>query len=103
MTTELVFTGGSSIMKIRVSGDKKIYAASPKTGLQNFIPHTISRKGIEKAKEKRKWNKDEISKAEKEIMEDEKWIEEHSVEEIIKEIKKELAKSGFRMRRRQEI
>lgn len=102
MVTEMVFTGGSSIIKIRVGTDKKIYAASPKTGLNNFIPHTISKKGIEKAREK-KINKKQLDIAEKELLEDEKWLKNHSKEETIKEIKKELAKSGFRMRRRKEI
>jgi len=103
MIIEMVFVGGSNLMKVRVGEDKKIYASSPKTGLSNFIPHTISKNGLKKAKEKKKYNENKLKEAEKELLEDEKWLQEHTQKEVMMEIKKEMAKSGFRMTRRTEI
>jgi len=100
---EMTFMAGKEIMKIRVGEDKVIYASSPKTGLNNFIPHTISKKGLIKARTEKKGSKKELDAAEKELLEDEEFLKINSLKNIIREIRRELAKSGFRMIIKKEI
>lgn len=90
---ELILIKGNHPLKLRVS-EGIIYSYDYR--IEKFVPYTIFQKGIQKAK-KMKISKKELEKAEKELLEDEKFLKTHNEKEIINEIKMEMATRGFRL------
>lgn len=102
MILEIIFQAGEEVIKFRIAPDGSIYGASPKTGLENWIPHALVEEGIEEAKN-REIDADNLEQAEEELMNDIEWLKEHSQEEIAQEMEKEMAKKGFKKIKKRKI
>lgn len=92
---KLTYMAGHDMIKLWLKDDNSLWTWDMK--IEQWIPHTVSRKGIQKAKTIFKGKEKAIKQAEQELLEDEEWLKNHTKEEIKKEIKKEMAKRGFRL------